>query len=268
MASIPKRVVERYVKAVPKFQKILKVAQSRDVNEADTVSIAQDILAEVFGYDKYLEVTSEYAIRGTYCDLAIKIDGKVQYLIEVKAIGIPLKENHLRQAVEYGVNHDVQWVVLTNGIVWELYRIKYERPVGCDLVSSLDIFDLNPRKSEDRERLFLFSKTGVAKSAREDYYERVQSINRFVIGALVLSENVVGQIRRDVRKLSPGLKVDAKEVEDILRNEVLKRDIVDGEDASKARNRVRRLARNSARRARKPKVEEASASIASEVPSA
>jgi len=30
----------------------------------------------LFGYDKYEEVTGEFAIRGTWCDLAIKIDGQ------------------------------------------------------------------------------------------------------------------------------------------------------------------------------------------------
>ncbi len=38
----------------------------------------------------------EFAIRGTFCDLAIKMDGKVEFLIEAKAIGRELKDNHLR----------------------------------------------------------------------------------------------------------------------------------------------------------------------------
>ncbi len=73
MATIPKVVIDRYLKTVPKFQRILQAARDRDINEADTVAIIKDMLAEVFGFDKYLEITSEYAIRGTYCDLAICI---------------------------------------------------------------------------------------------------------------------------------------------------------------------------------------------------
>jgi hypothetical protein len=68
-----------------------------------------DMLADVFGYDKYFEVTSEYAIRGTYCDLAIKLDGKLTTLIEVKAVGIDLKEQHIKQAVDYAANQGVDW---------------------------------------------------------------------------------------------------------------------------------------------------------------
>lgn len=124
MAKTPKKVSERLTKEIRSFQRVLKRAKDRDVNESDTVTIIGDILSNVFGFDKYAEVTSEQSIRGTYCDLAVKLDGSIKYLIEVKAIGMTLKENHLRQAVNYGANQGIPWVVLTNGIDWEIYKIK------------------------------------------------------------------------------------------------------------------------------------------------
>lgn len=100
MTRIPKRLVDRYAKNLGKYQKVLSIAIDRDINEADTVAIVQDILSDILGYDKYLEVTSEYAIRGTFCDLAVKAESKIQFLIEVKAVGIDLKDNHIKQAVD------------------------------------------------------------------------------------------------------------------------------------------------------------------------
>ncbi len=111
MASIPKKAAERLVAGIKKYQPILASAKARDVGEADTVTIVKDMLAEVFGYDKYSEVTSEYAIRGTYCDLAIKTDGTLQTLIEVKAIGLELKDPHVKQAIDYAANQGVDWVL-------------------------------------------------------------------------------------------------------------------------------------------------------------
>ena len=81
MAKVPKKVAERFSRTVPKFQKVLQLAKDHDVNESDTVSIVNDILGDTFGYNKYLEVTSELDIRGTYCDLAIKIEDKFQFLM-------------------------------------------------------------------------------------------------------------------------------------------------------------------------------------------
>ena len=79
MANIPAVVAKRITASVPKFKKVLEKARERDVNESDTVTIITDILEEVFGFDKYTEITREYAIQGTYCDLAIKTNKKIEY---------------------------------------------------------------------------------------------------------------------------------------------------------------------------------------------
>jgi hypothetical protein len=62
------------------------------------------MLGEVRGYDKYFDVTTEYKIKGQYCDYGIKIDGQLSFLIEVKAIGIQLNDNHIFQAMSYAGN--------------------------------------------------------------------------------------------------------------------------------------------------------------------
>ena len=96
--KIPKRVIERF-SHIKGFQAIAASHKARDVSEADTVTLIKDILCNVFGFDKYNELTSEQQIRGTFCDLAVKIDGKIRYLIEVKAAAVDLNETHLRQAI-------------------------------------------------------------------------------------------------------------------------------------------------------------------------
>ena len=71
----------------------------------------------------------------------------------------------------------------------------------------------------------------------------MKSVNRFVIGNIVLSDPVETLIRREVKKLSKGLKLDKSEVDTILRKEVLKRDVIEGEEADKALARVKQIAR-------------------------
>jgi hypothetical protein len=243
MANIPKKVVERFVKTVSKYQKVLQIAKDRDVNESDTVAILNDIFGDVLGYDKYLEVTSELAIRGTYCDLALRVEDKVQFLIEAKAIGIDLKENHMKQACDYGANHGVQWIVLTNGLEWKVYRIRFEQPINFDLVCTFDFLALNPRDEKDQEYLFLLTKEGLAKNAREDFYEKVQSVNRYVIGNLMIADPVLSVVRRELRKLADGMKIDLEEIDGIVRTQVLKREIMEGDEAEAAQARVSKFYR-------------------------
>ena len=241
MVRVPKKVGERLIKEVRHFQRILRQARDRDVNESDTVTIIADMLERIFGFDKYTEVTSELAIRGTFCDLAVKIDDAVQYLIEVKAIGLQLKDTHLRQAVNYGANHGVPWVALTNGVDWEIYRVKFERPVSHEQVTALNLLELNAKKAEDRDRLFLLCREGLGKAAIEEYHEHVQNVNRFVVGALVQTDPVLAVIRRELRRLAPGAKVSIDEIRNLL-PDVLKRDVIEGERADQARKRVSRAA--------------------------
>ena len=65
MATVPAKITERIANGIKRFQPILESAKSRDVGESDTVIIIIDMLTEIFGYDKFSEVTSEYSIKCT-----------------------------------------------------------------------------------------------------------------------------------------------------------------------------------------------------------
>lgn len=246
---IPKKVRDRFTKQIPAFQRVLQSARDRDVNESDTVTIITDMLAGIFGYDKYAEVTREHAIRRTFCDLAIELDGDVKFLMEVKAIGLTLKENHLRQAVNYGANRGIQWVVLTNGVVWEVYRIRFERPVAYDLTCSFDFLELNARRQQDQELLFVLCREGLAKAAIQAFHEHVEVVNRFMLGAIIKTDPVLDVMRRELRRLAPEAKVSREELSDLL-SDVLKRDVIEGEDAVRAQRRVSRASGKTLRKKR------------------
>ena len=240
MATIPKKVIERFIKQTGKYQRVLKQASDNDINESDTVIIVTDILADIFGYAKYTETTSEYAIRGTYCDLAIKIKDDIKFLIEVKSISNDLKEHHLKQAVDYGAHEGIQWVILTNGYAWRGYNIILKDTVEFTKIFEFDFQNINARKSKDQELLFVLAKEGLSKDAISEYKERVQSINRHVISALVLSQPILDIIRRELRKLTPGLRVDTNEIESIIANEIIKRNVIDHDSFKEAQRKIKR----------------------------
>lgn len=194
----------------------------------------------MFGYDKYNEVTREHNIRATYCDLAIKIDGKVQLLLEVKAVGLDLKDNHVRQAVDYAANQGIEWVGLTNGGNWRVYRVSFGKPIDHNLVLDLDLLTLNARSQQHLESLFLLTRESIVKSALVGYHDRLQATNRFCIASVVLTDPVLSVIRRELQRITPGVKVQTEEIRDTLMAEVLKRDVIEGEEAEKARKRAAR----------------------------
>jgi len=242
MASIPKRVSDRLAAGVKKFQPILASAKARDVNESDTVVIVTDVLADVFGYDKYSEVTSEFSIRGTYCDLALKLDGKCQALIEVKAIGTELRDAHLKQCIDYAANQGVEWAILTNGIDWKIYHVIFAKPIDQVLVAELTFASLNTKDEAHMQLMFLFTREGWAKSAVGDYKTQREALSRFFIGATVISDAVVSVIRRELKRLSPDVRIEADQIKEVLVNEVLKRDVLEGDKAISAKKAIGRAA--------------------------
>ncbi len=238
--AIPKRVTDRVKSGLRTFRRVLEDARNADRSEQDTVTIVTDMLADIFGYDKYSELTAEYAIRGTYCDLAVTVDEKIKYLIEVKAIDKSLKENHLRQATDYAAKEGVEWVALTNGIEWQAYRMIFEQPVRFEHVFTIDLLQGG---SELVEMIYMLSREGIAKEALDEYHEQRQILNRHVVSAVILSETILKAIRRELRKMAPKMRIDAEDIEQILTAEILKRDIVEGEDIKDAKRRVGRAHR-------------------------
>ena len=252
MASIPAKVQDRLVSGIKKFQPVLQDARTRDIGESDTVTIISDILSYVFGYDKYSEITSEHAIKSTFCDLAIKLDGALTILIECKAIGLDLKDVHVKQAIDYAANQGVDWVALTNGVVWRVYRVHFTKPIEQELVVEFDFLTLSHKSDDDLWLLYLCCKEGWAKSALGDYHEQRQALSRFFIGALVVSEPVVSVIRRHLRKMCPDVKVSAEEIVAVLENETLKREVVEGDKAVESRKKVARFLAKEERAKAKP----------------
>jgi predicted type IV restriction endonuclease len=241
MASIPKKVTERIHSRLKHFQSVLAAQKARDVSEADTVTVIKDVLCDIFGFDKYAELTSEHSIRGTYCDLAIKLDGKVQLLLEVKAIGLELKDSHIKQAVDYAANQGIEWVVLSNGIEWVLFHVLFKKPIDKEEVVRINLCEVSSRNQQDMDRLFLLTKEGLARNALAEYRDRKDATSRFMLAAIILnSDSVLSAIRREVRRVSE-IMVDEETVQKVLREQVLKREAIEGVQAETASRRLGRL---------------------------
>lgn len=247
MPSIPKRVGTRLIAGIKKFQPILAMAKSKDINESDTVVILNDMLGEVFGYEKYAEITSEFSIRSTYCDLAIKIDGKLAVLLEAKAIGIELKDAHVKQAIDYAANQGVDWVVLSNGFHWRIYKVIFAKPIGQELVCEFDFPSLDPKDETHLQFLYLLTKEGWAKSAVGDFHEQKQALSRFHIGAAILNETVLNAIKRELKRVSPDVRIETDQIREVITQEVMKREILENEKYRQAEKAIERAASKAAR---------------------
>lgn len=246
MLAIPKKIQDRFVQRLKPLQAIIKSLKDKDVTESDTVTLVMDILCDLLGYDKYADLTKEHQIRSTYCDIAIQLNGCVCGLIECKAIGHELKENHTQQALNYAANKGCEWVFLTNGWNWKVYRVIFGQPIDQEMVIDFDLLNANAKSQSDAEILYALSKEGFDKNALIAYYKDQQAKDRYCIAAVLQSDSVIAAIRKELKALSPGIKVEAEEISTVLVEKVIKRDLLDGDRAKEALKRVRKAQKKKA----------------------
>lgn len=232
--AIPKKVSDRISLNLKRYQTILSDAKSRDISESDTVIILVDMLAELLGYKKHIEITTEFAIRGTYVDLAVKVGNDIRFLIEAKAINVDLKDNHIKQAIDYGANHGIEWVVLTNGAVWQVYKIHFKQPIDKSLIFEVDLLSTSPKNAQLLECFGTLSREGFTQSSMTAFFQQQQATSKFSLAALLTSDNVITALKKELKKLSPTIKIEDEFLKLTLQNEVLKRELVDSEEAKAA----------------------------------
>lgn len=243
MSNVPKRITKRLKTESKKYKKILNRAKTADVNESDTVTIISDVLTDVFGFDKYTEITSEFAIKSTYCDLAIKHKNDVVFLIECKAIGVELKEPHVYQALGYATNHGIDWVILTNGQYWKAYKVLFEKPIRLQMIFELDLLSIDLSDEDELERMFSLTKEAIQKNTIKKLHQEMQLMNKFTIAAILQSDETIKSVVRQLKSFSKGVKIDSEVVESIIVNDMLKREVIDSDEAKFAHSKYKKSPR-------------------------
>lgn len=152
--------------AIKRYMKPLEALRARDANEGDTRLVVTDILCEGLDYDKFRDLTTEYMVRQDFADYGVRIDKQLVAFIEVKRISQKLNERHLRQVQMYAVNEGIEWMVLTNGSVWQAYHLTGGLPVIVNMAFEIDL--LGPASLEEKSELMFLLHREALKRRRID----------------------------------------------------------------------------------------------------
>lgn len=227
MAKITKKVRERLRAGVRRFKPLLKAAKARDASRADTATLALDLLSDLFGFDRYTEVTSELANREAVYDFAIHSGGSAAMLVRVSPIGTAPDDRYLLATAQHALLHGVEWIILTNGIGWQVHHVEDTgdtRP-ETPIVLAFDLSHMQPGRDAQFETLFLLTREGHRGAGLDHFRLRLEVTNRHYLGAMLLSDPVVAAVRRELRKLNPELEITPLEVRENLANGVLRPDV-------------------------------------------
>ena len=88
-----------------------------------------------------------------------------------------------------------------------------------------------------------------------EYVTHRQALSRFFIGAMLQSQPVLDAIRRELRRASPDVKISLDDIKSVLLNEVIKREVLEGD---KAKDATKKVAKSGAKRLRSSSVQNSS----------
>ena len=228
MAKITKKVQERLRAGLRRFRPLLKAAREREASRADTATLALDLLSDLFGFDRYSEVTSELDNREAVYDFAIHSGGAVAMLVRVSPICAAPDDRYLLATAQHALLHGVEWIILPNGIGWQVHHVEdagKTRP-ETPVVLAFDLSHMQPGRTAHLETLYLLTREGHQSAGLDHFRLRLEVTNRYYLGAMMLSDPVVAAVRRELRKLSPGLKITPLEVRENLAKGVLRPDVM------------------------------------------
>ena len=227
MAKISKRIQDRIKAAMRRFKPLLKAARERDAGRADTATLALDLLSELFGYDRYTEITSELDNKESVFDFAIQTDDQPRMLVRVSPIGFAPDDRYLLATAQYAQLNAIEWIILTNGIGWQVHHVE---DVGANapetpVVLAFDLLQMQPGRGAHLETIHLLTREGHEKAGLSHFKLRLQMTNRHYLGAMILSDAVVASVRRELLKLNSDLRVTVAELRENLAKGVLRPEI-------------------------------------------
>lgn len=226
--TIPRRAMpkwesetrDRLKTAVRRFSKPLADLTARDANEGDTRLLVTDFLCDGLGFDKYTDLTTEYRVRGEYADYGLRIDRDLIGFIEVKRVTTKLAAKHLRQVEMYAVNEGVEWVVLTNGAVWQVYHLTAGLPVAIDLAFEVDLLS-EATITHKVNQLFYLTRESLRRRQIDELWRAKAATSPQALAEVLVSEPVADEIRKELRRRT-GHNASAADIVRLLRETVLR----------------------------------------------
>jgi len=185
-------------KALRKLIPHLLKAQDENLNEADTLLRIIKVFEDVLGYDPLAEISREAQIKDKYVDLAIKIDGVTKVLVEAKSAATQLRDRHMEQAQRYAAEGNIRWVLLTNGVTWNVYHLTFDE--GIEYTKALS-FDFRVDAIEKCvEQLSLLERRAICRGVLDDYWTHRAALSAASIGRALFTEDVLSRLRREIRR--------------------------------------------------------------------
>lgn len=177
-----------------------------DGNEAETRRRVERIFETVMGYDAFVHLSRERAIRGAgeteHVDFAIQLesgpDAEPIIMVELKRVGVDLALKHLKQVASYAIDSGCEWILLTNSRDWRLYHVEFGQPPKTKLVEHWNL--LTDDLTELAIKFEFISYKQVKKGSLNKIWEKATVLSPDSLLDALVSRECIRVLRRSLRK--------------------------------------------------------------------
>jgi predicted type IV restriction endonuclease len=217
----PKEIMEENIALIKyevnDFLPRLNNSLEKQESESDTRLLINKMLQKILGY-KLEDIKTEQKIEGKRADYVLSIRDKDVMVIEAKKIGMALKERQIFQATSYGAYSGIEWVILTNAVVWQLFHISTGEKIENDLVFTIDLRD--GLDDDEANFFYLISKAGMMrKNLLKNLWGKISALCYDNIVNAILTDQVISKIRTTLSKQT-GQWVTNEELRDAIEENI------------------------------------------------
>jgi hypothetical protein len=120
----------------------------------------------------------------------------------------------------YAVNEGVEWIILTNGSVWQVYHITGGLPVVIDLALDVDLLG-DEQVGHKVNQLFFLTRESLKKRQIDELWKAKRATSPASLGQVLVSDNVAEAIRKELWRHT-GHRVETLEIMRLLTETVLR----------------------------------------------
>lgn len=120
----------------------------------------------------------------------------------------------------YAVNEGVEWMVLTNGHVWQVWHLTAGLPVVLDIALEVDVLG-DDSLAQKTDVLFCLSKEAFKRHLIDDLWQVKAATSASSLRAVITSDMIIDQIRKELRRQT-GHNVEPAELRELLKTSILR----------------------------------------------
>lgn len=179
--------------------RLMQISRAEKSSEEEVRRWCIDALKTALGYNDD-EIDTEVRVLNKRVDIALKRNDEIFMVIECKNIRSPLRDNVRDQAINYAMSLAAQWVVVTNGQIWKLYKVIPQPGKDPKIIEVFDValLDDDGVSDTDAECLYLLTSRAIFSGDLDKACHTVACTSKRRILNAIESERVIKALRLEL----------------------------------------------------------------------